>query len=87
MLWGIILLVTCVLLVVLFHKPSVNTAGVSWVPPQQRQPAAPNAQVTAEGSGAVQQPVAPAPQTPDTFDFNDLFKGQPPAGPTDRSST
>jgi len=87
MLWILVIFLIGGLSFVIFHKPHVNTMGAGWVPPEKRQlpkPAAPAEQVTAEGSGAVQQPIAQAPQTPDTFDFNDLFGGKKKQGPTDR---
>jgi hypothetical protein len=83
MLWGLLIIIAAGLLFVIFHKPTVNTAGAHWVPPQQRMPqqnAAPSTQI-ADGSGAVTQQ-APA-QMPDTFDFNDMFKT--PKAPVDQN--
>jgi hypothetical protein len=80
MLWLLIIALVGVMLFVMFHKPSVNTAGAHWVPPQQRldaPPQQPNA--TADGSGA--QPLPQAPKTVETFDFNDLYGSKKPTQP------
>jgi hypothetical protein len=83
MLWLLVIFLIGGLSFVIFHKPHVNTMGAGWVPPEKRQlpkASAPDQQVTAEGSGAVQEAAAQAaPQMPDTLDFNDLFGGKKPA--------
>ena len=80
MLWLLLIVLVGVLLFVMFHKRSVNTAGAHWVPPQQRLDAPPQRSTTAEGSGAQPLPQAPI----DTFNLNDLYASkkptQPPAG-------
>ena len=80
MLWLMVILLIGGLSFVIFHKPHVKAMGAGWVPPEQRKleqkPAAPSTQVTAEGSGAVQQGQQAPAQMPDTFDFNDLYGGK-----------
>ena len=80
MLWLIIIVMTSGLLFVLFYKPPINAGGAGWVPPKQRSLPAPQPE-----QPAAPQPVAQAPQTPDTFDFNDVFGGKKQAPPADEA--
>jgi hypothetical protein len=87
MLWLIVILLIAALSFVLFHKPHVNAMGAGWVPPEQRTPMPPietsNASDTPATEDGVTAPMSKQPpQTPDTFDFNDLFGGGK-QGPTD----
>lgn len=90
MLWMIIILLIGALSFVMFHKPHVKAMGAGWVPPEQRKPLTPAqppqaGASLAEGTDAEGQALPPAaPEMPDTFDFNDLFGGKKPQGPTDR---
>jgi len=77
MLWFLLIALVGVLLFVMFHKPSVNTAGAHWVPPTQRLDDRPQPSTTAEGSGAQPLPQAPI----DTFDLNDLYASKKPTLP------
>lgn len=72
MLWLIVILVIGGLLFVLFHKPHVNSMGVGWIPPEQRQvpsarpPVAPTVAADGQGGQTVNMPA----QLPGTFNFD-----------------
>jgi hypothetical protein len=88
MLWLIVLLLIATLSFVIFHKPPVNAMGAGWQPPRLDRAIdvedAVTLRLSREGSAtaedAVTAPIArqPAPEMPDTFNFNDVF-GQPPS--------
>ena len=94
MLWLIVIMLIGALSFVIFHKPHVNAMGAGWVPPEKRKLEA-QRQLPASGETSTEEtstedsvtaPVAKAPATPDTFNFNDIFGGPKNQGPTDRPS-
>jgi hypothetical protein len=89
MLWLIVLLLIATLSFVIFHRPPVNAMGAGWQPPRldAQRPASFEDAVTlrlsrdgsATAEDAVTAPIVrqPAPELPDTFNFNDVFAQAP----------
>jgi hypothetical protein len=84
MLWLLLLVLFGAMMFVMFHKPTVNSAGAGWVPPEQRLDATPKAtDAKADGSGATARASSPSSEqhvvAAPVVDFNDLYRPTQPA--------